>query len=402
MIDANNTPIFQTTPNSGTDYNALKQNNPYAQSLRKKTWLDGLVSSLGLQSGYDKYELERKQNELNYEASINQLIQQNAYNSPTEQAARMRAAGMNPDLVDGVSENTQSSEAAPPLALSDMSDVISKGNEPVQKIGQNLLQAIQLAFGIAESINGIEGMKLSNDSKDISNLLALFRGADEMEGKFTEPLKFDDDGNPIFAMNVFPYTLEHPFKNKRYNRQWEFWRSRIQRGLPYKKKRYDDITTTAKSWIPAIGWSPMYGGSNADYVSNTFKELVNELKAYDGIIYSNNLLTQERLSKYNLDRSNWWSDKGEKVSSMEWRQKLADDLENQNLIATRNFSKKIFNKLSQNDDIFSQLVLFSMAVTSLGNGFDPVNWGADLLGDTFGNLTNFIPKFFPKKLGGKK
>ena len=66
MLDSQNTPIFQPNPKNGTDYSALEMGNPYAQSLRKKTWLDGLVSSLGLQSGYDKYELERKQNELNY------------------------------------------------------------------------------------------------------------------------------------------------------------------------------------------------------------------------------------------------------------------------------------------------------------------------------------------------
>lgn len=400
MLDANNNPIFQTTPQSGTDYNALKQNNPYAQSLRKKTWLDGLVSSLGLQSGYDKYELERKQNELNYEASINQLIQQNAYNSPTEQADRMREAGMNPDLVDGVSDNTQSSEAAPPLALSDMSDVISKANEPVQKLGQNLIQAIQFAFGIAESINGIEGMKLSNDSKDISNLLSLFRGADEMESKFTQPLRLDEDGNPILALDVFPYNLEHPFKNNRYNKQWEFWRTRIQKGLPYRNKRYSDIVATGKSWIPALGWSPMYDRDNSDYVSPAFKAFTDALKTFDGEIYSNTLYAQKLMSKYNLDYSNWYSNNGESVAKMDWRKKIAEDVENKNLIATRTFSKRIFDQLSKNDDLFSQLVLFSMAVTSLGNGFDPVNWGADLLGDTVGNVTNFIPKFFGKKSGG--
>lgn len=400
MLDATNTPIFQTTPTSGTDYNALKQTNPYSQSLRKKTWLDGLVSSLGLQSGYDKYELERKQNALNYEASLNQLIQQNAYNSPTEQAQRMRDAGMNPDLVDGVSDNTQSSEAAPPLAMSDMSDVISKANEPVQKLGQNLIQAVQFAFGIAESINGIQGMKLSNDSKDISNLLSLFRGAGEMEDKFTQPLRLDENGNPIFAVDVFPYNLEHPFKNNRYNKQWEFWRSRIQKGLPYRNKRYNDIVTTAKSWIPALGWSPMYDPYDSNNVSFAFKDFTDCLKEFDGEIYSNTLYAQKLMSKYNLDYSNWYSNKGSTVAKMEWRKKLADDVENRNLIATRTFSKKIFDKLSQNDDIFSQLVLFSMAVTSLGNGFDPVNWGADLLGDTVGNVTNFIPKFFGKKSGG--
>ena len=399
MLDANNNPIFQTTPTSGTDYNALKQNNPYAQSLRKKTWLDGLVSSLGLQSGYDKYELERKQNELNYEASVNQLIQQNAYNSPTEQAARMRDAGMNPDLVDGVSDNTQSSEAAPALAMSDMSDVISKANEPVQKLGQNLIQAVQFAFGIAESINGIEGMKLSNDSKDISNLLSLFRGADEMEGKFTQPLRLDENGNPILALDVFPYNLEHPFKNNRYNKQWEFWRSRIQHGLPYRNKRYNDIVSTAKSWIPALGWSPMYDMNNSDYISSAFKDFTDCLKEFDGQIYSNTIYAQKEMSKYNLDYARVFGNQGEAIGKMEWRKKLAEDVENRNLIATRTFSKKIFDKLSHNDDLFSQLVLFSMAVTSLGNGFDPVNWGADLLGDTFGNLTNFIPKFFGKKPG---
>ena len=81
---------------------------------------------------------------------------------------------------------------------------------------------------------------------------------------------------------------------------------------------------------------------------------------------------------------------------MEWNRKLAEDAENQNLIATREFSKKIFDSLSENKDAFSQLLLFSMALTQLGNGFDPVSWGADMLGDTFGSLTKFVPKLFKK------
>ena len=396
MLNSQNTPIFQPNPKNGTDYSALEMGNPYAQSLRKKTWLDGLVSSLGLQSGYDKYELERKQNELNYQQSINQLMQTNAYNSPAEQAARMRDAGMNPDLVDGVSDNTQSSEAVPPLAMSDMSDVVSKSNEPVQKLGQNVLQALQMAFGLAESINGIEGMKLSNDGKDISNLLSLFRGADEMEGKFTSPLSIDDDGNPIWSVQVFPYNLENPFRNNRYNKQWEFWRSRVRSGLPYRNKRYNDISGTAKSWLPALGWSPMYDSENPDFISPAFKDFVDALKGLDGSIFSNNLQTLEKLSKFNLDRQNWFSGKGSSDAAMEWNRKLAEDAENQNLIATREFSKKIFDSLSENKDAFSQLLLFSMALTQLGNGFDPVSWGADMLGDTFGSLTKFVPKLFKK------
>lgn len=308
----------------------------------------------------------------------------------------MRNAGMNPDLVDGVSENTQSSEASPPLALSDMSDVISKSNEPVQKLGQSLLQALQMAFGLAESINGIEGMKLSNDGKDISNLLSLFRGADEMEGKFTSPLSFDADGNPIWSAQVFPYNLENPFKNIRYNRQWEFWRSRVRSGLPYRNKRYNDITTTAKSWLPALGWSSMYDSENSNFISPAFKDFAEALKVLDGSIFSNNLQTQEKLSKYNLDKQNWFSGKGSSDAAMEWNKKLAEDAQNQNLIATRNFSKKIFDSLSKNDDTFSQLLLFSMALTQLGNGFDPVSWGADLLGDSFGNFSKFVPKLFKK------
>lgn len=396
MLDSQNTPIFQPKPKNGTDYSALEMGNPYAQSLRKKTWLDGLVSSLGLQSGYDKYELERKQNELNYQQSLNQLMQTNAYNSPAEQAARMRDAGMNPDLVDGVSDNSQSSEAAPPLAMSDMSDVVSKSNEPVQKLGQNLMQALQMAFGLAESINGIEGMKLSNDGKDISNLLSLFRGADEMEGKFTSPLSFDDNGNPIWSLQVFPYNLENPFRNNRYNKQWEFWRSRVRSGLPYRNKRYNDITATAKSWLPALGWSSMYDSENPNFISPAFKDFADALKGLDGSIFSNNLQTLEKLSKFNLDRQNWFSGKGSSDAAIEWNRKLAEDAENQNLIATREFSKKIFDSLSENKDAFSQLLLFSMALTQLGNGFDPVSWGADMLGDTFGSLTKFVPKLFKK------
>lgn len=402
MLDANNNPIFQTTPSSGTDYNALKQNNPYAQSLRKKTWLDGLVSSLGLQSGYDKYELERKQNELNYEASINQLIQQNAYNSPTEQAERMREAGMNPDLVDGVSDNTQSSEAVPPLALSDMSDVISKANEPIQKFGSTIMQALQLAFGMAESINGIEGMKLSNDGKDISNLLALFNGADNMESKFTQPLMFDSDGRPIWSKEIFPFNLENPFRNQRYNAQWNHWRRRIQEGLPYRNKRYSDIVATGKSWIPALGWNPIFDNSNSHQVSSSFRPFTDALVGLDKEIYSNTLKTQSYLSDFQLGRSKYLSDKGQQFGRTEFLEKAAQEAEYRNLIATRKYSNKIFQDLSKSDSPFNQLLLMSMALTQLGNGFDPVPWGANLIGNGIDRFANLFGDFFTKIKGGLK
>lgn len=394
MLDAQNKPINQTTPQNGTDYVALKQNNPYAQSLRKKTWLDGLVSSLGLQSGYDKYELERKQNELNYEASINQLIQQNEYNSPEEQAARMREAGMNPDLVDGVTDNTQSSESGPKLAMSDMSDVISKANEPIQKFGSTIMQALQLAFGMAESINGIEGMKLSNDGKDISNLLALFNGADNMESKFTQPLMFDFEGRPIWSKEIFPFNLENPFRNQRYNVQWNHWRRRIQEGLPYRNKRYSDIVATGKSWIPALGWNPMFDTSNSHQVSSSFKPFTDALIGLDKEIYSNTLKTQSYLSDFQLGKSKYLSDKGDQFGRSEFLEKMAQEAEMRNLIATRKYSHKIFEDLSNSDSKFDQLLLMSMALTQLGNGFDPVPWGADVIGNGINTYANLFGDFF--------
>lgn len=86
---------------------------------------------------------------------------QEEYNDPINAAARLRAAGINPDLAGLGAAGAAAEPNMPSGQVNDTGDQFRA--QTVQQTAQTTIQAFQSALGIVESIQGVQGRAISND-----------------------------------------------------------------------------------------------------------------------------------------------------------------------------------------------------------------------------------------------
>lgn len=132
--------------------------NPYTNIQYRQSPLQRALSKMGFRTKYDSALEQSSLQSREYLAGLLQQQYQNEYNDPAAQVARMRKAGMNPDLLgtEGVAES-----ATPPADNSVMSpETFASDEESVGKIfditsgiasfvGNVFSQGIQMAQGLA-------------------------------------------------------------------------------------------------------------------------------------------------------------------------------------------------------------------------------------------------------------
>ena len=118
-------------------FETLAAKNPYSQENRAQYNMGAIETLmhdwLGFRTGIDKYNEEMDNRSKEYLAQLATVQREEQYNSPEEQAARMRAAGLNPDISTqmnpGQASEFTEQETAPESPLGeDMKtvDIISK------------------------------------------------------------------------------------------------------------------------------------------------------------------------------------------------------------------------------------------------------------------------------------
>lgn len=166
-VRPNSTPsTTQSLPQSGQDYSGVS--NPYANSYINQTWWDRFVNRLGFRSSYDEAEALRQQNYATWESQQQELVRQEQYNSPEEQAERQREAGLNPDL-NGQVDSGQSAE---PMSANyaDMAPAFAKGREDFGKFMSGISNAMQLGLSLATGIPDLKGKMISNSLSELGIL----------------------------------------------------------------------------------------------------------------------------------------------------------------------------------------------------------------------------------------
>lgn len=149
-------------------YDAYYKANPYVGQTYRKTIWDSLFGGL-FRTGYDKWLEEMQLNSAQYDAGITDIQQQNEYNSEAANSQRMRAAGLNPDLLgtgdvsDSASTNPDPQDAQIPEAL-DFSQVSG--------FAGMIAQCFQGALGMASSgidliskVSQIDNQQIDNAGK---------------------------------------------------------------------------------------------------------------------------------------------------------------------------------------------------------------------------------------------
>ena len=167
--------ITERKPNPyevGTRYYDMYEANPYApdKRTRKYTLWDSLSNAFGFRSGYDIYTDEANQAMYEEDARIAKVFGEDQYNNPQEQAARMRAAGENPDLL-GVEGGGTAASAQMPQSSPDLS-----GPDTMERVGQlfnGISQAITLASGMTMDIAKTIGLFADNEAKSMANATGM-------------------------------------------------------------------------------------------------------------------------------------------------------------------------------------------------------------------------------------
>lgn len=153
--------------------------NPYTNiQYRQSPWQKFLSTKLGLRTGYDTALEQASLQSREYLAGLLQQQYQNEYNDPAAQAARMRQAGLNPDLLgtEGVADS-----ATPPADNSVMSpDTFAADSVPVQEIVQTastafgaLESAVTSAFSVAQSLQSLNAGRIANSDSALNTLFSF-------------------------------------------------------------------------------------------------------------------------------------------------------------------------------------------------------------------------------------
>lgn len=157
---------------SGSGYAELVNSNPWSNLDYKQTGWQKFLGALGFRTGYDKAVENQQFQSKEYLANVAAMKFQNDYNSPSNMAARMRAAGLNPDLqgLGDVSESASLAEdtnnTLPNGDGSETLDILSKGVNFI-------MSGISMAVGFAKDLGALKQISIANETGQIGNAQGL-------------------------------------------------------------------------------------------------------------------------------------------------------------------------------------------------------------------------------------
>lgn len=153
-------------PEVAQRYQALIDANPYRNvEYRMSPW-QKMLSKLGFRTGADAWKENMSVQANEYDQAILQKAYDEDYNDSFSQAARMRAAGLNPDL----DPSSVSSGEAAPLGEDPSTPMQSTGEEGVvMQVANGVMSAVSTALGMVGSIQGIFKNRLQNNLLGLQN-----------------------------------------------------------------------------------------------------------------------------------------------------------------------------------------------------------------------------------------
>lgn len=143
----------------GTDYWERALMNPYVQFTRKEGILDSFLSNF-TSSSYDRAKDEQIQAASEYFARLQNEMDQQKYDTPLEQAERMRLAGQNPDLL-GTGGVAESPKMDMPITSPDLSQ-----GPGINDFINVVVSAASFAMSMYGKFKEFKGLDLENDLKE--------------------------------------------------------------------------------------------------------------------------------------------------------------------------------------------------------------------------------------------
>lgn len=267
----------------------MYENNPWTAEkfTREKTGWDTFLNAWGIRSGYDAAYDEWLAAGNEYDAQIAEIDAADKYNSPTEQAARMRAAGQNPDLLgtQGVAEAEEfaNKEEKPNINAGADLAPLEIGAKALTGIAKGLTFGLSTARTIVENLNALEKLqetKLGNTEKwnnIVNDFLDKFTLSGYVNGKENDEFNFADIAGEV-KENAKIFAKEHGFNQKMQERFGE----EVYDALNGKKK-----AEIYKQWTDLLEARKQFGQTKAskytpqndqeEQVIGVVKDLVQEI-----------------------------------------------------------------------------------------------------------------------------
>lgn len=148
-------------PYLGTQYEEQWNSNPYANNNREDSVWDRIGNLFGFRTGADKWQDELDVRSQEYDAQLASVVREEEYNSESAKVARMKAAGLNPDL-QGLGDASSASEMTEPETSPESAAESSSALDSVGKF-------ISLGAGFTESLLKIGNMFLSLEQQGLLN-----------------------------------------------------------------------------------------------------------------------------------------------------------------------------------------------------------------------------------------
>ena len=158
---------------------ALSKSNPYSnlqsswnpftgsEGVYKTSPWQAFLSSIGIRTQADAWNENMQVQSQEYAAALAQKAYDEQYNLPINQVARLRAAGINPDLNGGDSIDSGSAQ---PMGEDPSTPMQSTGDEGmIMSVANGCLTAFSTALGLVQSVQGIQRNHLQNIMQSISN-----------------------------------------------------------------------------------------------------------------------------------------------------------------------------------------------------------------------------------------
>lgn len=187
-------PVSSGSPSA----NGLYASNPYRNQTYVKSPWQNFLTSLGFRTQADAWQENMNVQAAEYDAAIAQKLYDQEYNDPQSQVARMRAAGLNPDLNGG--DSIDSGHAAS-IGEDPSTPMQSTGDDAqIMQLANGVLSAFSTSLGLVNSIQGVARNRIQNQILSVQGEKTYSDVAKELAVSLipiTPDDLFDSDGNMV-------------------------------------------------------------------------------------------------------------------------------------------------------------------------------------------------------------
>lgn len=231
-----------STPQNQGVYQPLYDQNPYTNAGMSTSPWQQILHWLGFRTKADAWRenMAVQANEYNAQIAMKQYDEE--YNLPINQVARMRAAGINPDLNGG--QGISAGEAQQP-GQDPSTPMLSEGDEGmIMGVAQGVMSAFSTALGMVQTFQGIQGQKLQNALLSLQGESAFNSFAESVSGMLLPPSpkpdgiqNFDWKSAALSNATAFAGNLPQNLQKRFIDWQSRFWNSAIGESESYEDFR---------------------------------------------------------------------------------------------------------------------------------------------------------------------